>query len=208
MKIQHIVLLLALVVLVGCVQQDTTPGIAPEQPVQPQATNQHTGMPCHQMPDGSWMGDCDEGMIHDHAHVVHSELEFIVEMIPHHQEAIDSSIELLALNPENEAVVELAQNIIAEQEREIALMESWLDNWYEGQRYAPMYMPMMRNLQGMPSDQAVTIYLEDMIHHHEMAVVMAQSVLELSPREEVVTMANEIIAVQNQEIELMENLLE
>ncbi len=168
----------------------------------------HAGMPCHQMPDGSWMGDCDDQGHDGHVHQVRSELEFLVEMIPHHQEAIDSSQELLALGVEDEALVSLLQAIIQEQEQEIALMQSWLDQWYAQEQYAPTYQPMMRSLSGLTIDEAVTVFLQDMIHHHEMAVVMAQSVLELDHREEVAQLAQAIIALQREEIALMQSFLE
>ena len=50
------------------------------------------------------------------------EIDFLKMMIPHHQSAIDMSIVILETSKDKE-VIELAKAIIAEQKREIALMD-------------------------------------------------------------------------------------
>jgi uncharacterized protein (DUF305 family) len=54
---------------------------------------------------------------------------FIDAMIPHHQSAIEAAkaAETRAQRPE---IKELAANIIADQQREIAQMEGWRDAWF------------------------------------------------------------------------------
>ena len=168
-------------------------------------------MPCHQMPDGSWMGDCPDSVgegAHDmHAmHTVHSEEEFVREMIPHHQEAVDTS-RIIVESTTNNALRDLAQRIIVAQEEEIAMMESWIDEWYESD-YQVQYVPMMRDLLSVEGAELDRIFIEDMILHHEMAVMMAEQVLAFNPREEVVIFAQEVIAVQQAEIDEMRALLE
>lgn len=54
---------------------------------------------------------------------------FIENMIPHHQSAIDMA-EVALENTDNPRIEELARNIIAAQEREIAQMQQWLEEWY------------------------------------------------------------------------------
>ncbi len=57
------------------------------------------------------------------------DLAFIENMIPHHQSAIDMA-EVALENTENPRIRDLAQEIIAAQEQEIARMEQWREEWY------------------------------------------------------------------------------
>lgn len=50
-------------------------------------------------------------------------------------------------------------------------------------------------------------FVEDMIMHHEAAVMMAEQVLELHPRAEVKKLAEDIVAAQSKEIEMMKGWL-
>jgi len=136
------------------------------------------------------------------------ELDFILHMIPHHQEAVDSSQELLTLNTSPE-IEELLVNIISDQKAEIALMNSWLRDWYPGESGDGNYQPMMRSLEGLDVNQGEIFFLQDMIHHHEMAVSQAHNLLESGYplKEEVKTLAMNIIRSQEEEISWMRNQL-
>ncbi len=150
----------------------------------------------------------DEHNMHmgDHAMApVTSEEQFIVEMIPHHQEAVDTS-RVIVENTDNEELRDLAQRIIVAQEQEIAMMQAWLDQDFDG-GYDASYQDMMPDLeryQGVDQDNA---YLHGMIMHHIMAVEMAEQVLELNPSERVRTFAEAVIAVQTAEIDEMYGLM-
>ena len=176
-------------------------------------SNPMAHMPCHQMPDGSWMGDCEnlEDFQMDHSHMNHevsSELEFIVEMIPHHQEAVDSSRQLLELGTNNQELENLLHQIIIAQEEEISMMQNWLQEWYPNESHEAMYMEMMPDLSRVSEDQRDRAYIVGMIMHHQMAIVMAESVLEIDGiRDEVRELALEIIRVQEEEINLMNSFL-
>ena len=54
---------------------------------------------------------------------------FIEAMIPHHESAI-AAAKLAQAQAEQPEVIELAAEIIAAQEREIAQMQEWLEAWY------------------------------------------------------------------------------
>ena len=126
-------------------------------------------------------------------------------MIPHHQEAVDTS-RLVAQSTTDERVRDLANRIISAQEQEIAMMQGWLALWYPQSTYESMYQPMMGDLvHATNRDEA---YLRGMIAHHEAAITMAEQVLTLQPREEVATLARNIIATQQAEIAEIEVLLE
>jgi uncharacterized protein (DUF305 family) len=61
-----------------------------------------------------------QGMMH-HGDVK-SEEQFIIDMIPHHQEAVDTSNQILARST-NEDVKKLAQGIVDAQTKEISTMQ-------------------------------------------------------------------------------------
>ncbi len=141
-----------------------------------------------------------------HAHMVSSEEEFVVEMIPHHQEAVDTS-QLVLSSTQNPALAELAEEIIFVQEEEIAMLEQWLDEYYDG-GFEASYQPMMGDLAALEGEERDVAYIEGMIMHHMGAVMMAHSVLELDPSEHVYAFANEVIETQSTEILELERLLE
>jgi len=145
---------------------------------------------------------------HEHMHEVHSEFDFLVEMIPHHQEAVDSSKEIKFITGRSE-LQEFAQEIIAVQEKEIQELKEWIQLWYPDRHAHARYEPMMRDIAGLSVEEAERIFLEDMIAHHEMAVMMAQDLLEndLAEHSEVEDMARSIIEQQDKEIKIMQRWL-
>ena len=103
------------------------------------------------------MGSFPYGYDDDDAHrghmmemVVGSEKEFLTEMIPHHQEAVDTAKEVLARGATTPEIRVLVENIITAQEQEIAEMKEWYQGWYgEAYRDDGSYRPMMRELKGL-----------------------------------------------------------
>ncbi|MDI6795805.1 MAG: DUF305 domain-containing protein [Desulfatibacillaceae bacterium] len=144
-----------------------------------------------------------------HGHAVDSELEFLVEMIPHHQEAVDSASIILKASKRKE-LRSFAREIMKVQAREIAMMKQWLDQWYPESEKQSAYKPMMRQLKGLPKDRAEIVFIEDMIEHHLAAVEMAREVLDkgLARHDEVADLARQIVKTQTQEINLMQQWLE
>ena len=141
-------------------------------------------------------------------HDMDSEYEFLVEMIPHHQEAVDTSRSVASRTARPE-LREFTDTIARDQEREISMMRGWLAEWYPGQVAKAGYRPMMRPTEGLSPDRADRSWLEDMIMHHRMAIMMADSVLRggFSVRPETADLARAIVAAQNAEIEIMEGWL-
>ncbi len=137
-----------------------------------------------------------------------NEEQFIKDMILHHQEAVDSS--MVMLNSENPDVRGLAEDIVELQQKEIIMLESWLDEWYPmmEQEDTPMkYMKMMPELSETPSKERDVTYLKGMIKHHEGAIMMAEKVLKTNPRSEVKKLAEDIISVQSTEISSMKKMI-
>lgn len=66
-----------------------------------------------------------------------------------------------------------------------------------------MMSAMSASLAGKTGDAFDKAFLEEMIPHHQGAVIMAQMVLASSKRPELIKLANEIIAAQQKEIDMM-----
>jgi len=135
-----------------------------------------------------------------------SEAMFIAEMIPHHQEAVETS--LLMLTSENVEVRNLAELIIFAQETEISMMQGWLNDWYADSEYKSTYKNMMPELHSLEGDAKDIAYLKGMIHHHQGAIEMAKQVQAFDIRPEVQKLATDIISVQEIEIAQMTQLLQ
>ncbi len=145
---------------------------------------------------------------HDqHAMTVKDDKTFIEEMIPHHEEAVTSSQQVLQ-NAQTPEVKELAQNIITAQEKEITQMKMWYKEWFSTEyKNDGIYKPMMKSLAGKSTEEAEQSYLNDMIIHHQAAVSMAKAIQPITKRTELKTLSNDIVSTQNEEITLMQSLL-
>jgi uncharacterized protein (DUF305 family) len=152
------------------------------------------------------VGMMGEGM---HMHMmVTSERDFLENMIPHHQEAVDTAKEVLARGATTPDMKALAEGIITAQEKEIADMKMWYKNWY-GVDYVDtgVYEPMMRDLSTLEGATLDRIFLEDMIMHHMGAIMMAESVKPYIEHLEVTALTKAIVETQSNEIEHMRDIL-
>ena len=145
---------------------------------------------------------------------------FIEQMIPHHEGAIDMS--KLALQKAKHAEVKiLAEAIIGAQTKEIGDMKDWYKSWFnkdvENQdiyAYGMVSGGMMsRGGMHMGGKEDMTAlenatdfdkaFIEKMIPHHQLAIMMAQMLKSGTNRPEMLTLANNIIESQSKEIEQM-----
>ncbi len=188
-------------------QNRSVPNVAPNLPSDTIPTSMH------RMQDGSMMGNADTytgmGMMGGMGMMmVSSEKEFITEMIPHHQEAVDTAREVLARGGTTPEIKTLVQNIVTAQEKEIADMKSWYQAWY-GTSYQPSgtYKPMMRDLANLSGQELDRAFLEDMVMHHMGAIMMAHSVQSYIQHDEVRTLTSAIIRTQSDEIGQMRRML-
>lgn len=160
-----------------------------------------------------------------------ADVAFAQDMIPHHAQAIDMAE--IALDPAVAAgpeVTDLATRVRDAQDPEIELMRSWLDHWgmpmtdsdmdamsemdgmdHSGMDHSGMdgmmtadEMDELRNATGAEFDR---LWLELMIRHHEGAITMAEAVKANGVNADAVSLASEIIAAQQQEIDEMRALL-
>jgi len=181
----------------------------------------------HMMSDGSMparqsLGDGGMGQDIDQ--------HFIVQMIPHHEGAITMAKIALERSKRQE-VISLANGIIEAQQKEINDMRSWYQSWF-GSAPPEGGMGMMRpsdergsteasrpnvHMGGMTGEPATLKsvsaadfdreFLQQMIPHHEMAVMMAQMLAAGTDRPEMKQLASNIIASQSSEIEMMRGWL-
>ncbi len=135
------------------------------------------------------------------------DLRFLEAMTSHHQGAIDMA-KIALLKSTNTKVKEISQKIIDSQTLEIALMSQWKKDWYKDTSEVEITeYSLVRNL-GTYDEKFNLRYLNAMIVHHEGAVEMCKDVLTKSTRNSVLTICNDIIALQSQEISQMETLRE
>jgi uncharacterized protein (DUF305 family) len=146
---------------------------------------------------------------------------FIEMMIPHHQGAIDMA-NLALSKAKRPEIKRLAEAIKRDQNREIEQMKTWYKQWYGTEVPASSTMGMGRSRpsgmgmrgMGMMHSMGMNLdalknatdfdkaFIEQMIPHHKMAVMMSAMVLD-SNRPEMRNLAKSIIQTQSAEIELM-----
>lgn len=142
---------------------------------------------------------------------------FIEQMIPHHEDAITMAETALekAQRPE---IKTLAENIIKTQKAENAQMKTWYKDWFGTdvpESTQVMGMHGMRTRGGMHmgtmgdetdiealrnTSNFDKEFIEQMIPHHQMAVMMAQMLKNTTSREEMRKLADDIIDAQTKEI--------
>jgi uncharacterized protein (DUF305 family) len=145
------------------------------------------------------------GMMHA---VVRDEHEFLVEMIAHHEEAIDAAGELS--RSDRAEMRELGRSIVEGQTAEVEQMRAWLQQWYPDRDDSADYEPMMRDLEGLSGDRLDQVFLEDMIMHHMMAVMMSRQLVvrDLAEHPAVEDLARSIATSQHAEMLTMRSWLQ
>jgi uncharacterized protein (DUF305 family) len=107
--------------------------------------------------------------------VTASEPDYLAEMVAHHQEAVAADRELARSDrPEMRA---FGESIVETQSAQIEQMTAWLADWYPELSANVAYRPMMRDLSGLAGDRLDEAFLQDMVGHHMVAVMMSQHLL-------------------------------
>ena len=148
---------------------------------------------------------------------------FIEQMIPHHEGAIDMA-KLAKERSRNSKVLSLADAIIKSQSQEIIQMQDWYKTWYgvnvpvDTNIGMGMGRGMMQGgMMGGKTSDITSLknannfdetFLEEMIPHHQMAVMMAQMLLSGTNRSEMKQLGQNIITAQKQEIDQMRSWLQ
>ena len=141
---------------------------------------------------------------------------FIDAMVPHHQSAIAMAQEAKDAGLSEPDLVEIADNIIANQQNEIDQMLEWRDQWFGSSEPGPeaaalLMLGMSATEAGMEhhgmdlstAEDVDQAFAEMMVAHHEGAIRMAQLAQERGDHDEVRNLADDIIAAQQSEIDVM-----
>ena len=142
---------------------------------------------------------------------------FAMEMIAHHQQAIEMADLLLDKEGVDERVTDLASDIKDAQGPEIELMNGWLEDWgivpegsgmegmdHSGGMMSDEDMAALENATGAESSR---LFLEQMIEHHQGALDMAQQELDNGENPDALALAQKIIDDQTAEIATMQGIL-
>jgi uncharacterized protein (DUF305 family) len=145
----------------------------------------------------------------------YSDQQFIVMMIPHHDGAI-SMADLALTRARRPEIKALARSIKASQTQENAQMRTWYRNWFGGDvpswtTGGAMGMGGMGMGMGMGTSLAALknaadfdrAFIEQMIPHHRMGVMMASMAQTNSQHPQLRAMQQSMVKAQSQEIEQM-----
>lgn len=189
------------------------------------STDTTSGPSGHQMPGGSMTamstGSGPGSTSGGTAVAAHNQADitFASSMVPHHKQAIEMADKALA-QASSADVKNLATQIKAAQDPEIARMTSWLTAW--GATPMPsgdhdmggMSMDGMMSAQEMSALQGASgtvfdrMWLQLMIKHHEGALAMAKTQLSQGQSRDATTLAQAVIDGQSKEIATMTALLQ
>jgi uncharacterized protein (DUF305 family) len=141
-----------------------------------------------------------------------ADVTFAQNMVPHHeQHCVQMSDIILGKQGIDPRVVQVANQIKAEQGPEIQQMRSWLSQW--GQSPMSMAPGMMsdedmtalKNAQGVDASKQ---FLTGMIQEHQAAIAMAQDEIKSGQYPPAVALAHSIVTNHQQEITTMQGILD
>ncbi|AGF73827.1 DUF305 domain-containing protein [Corynebacterium halotolerans] len=165
-----------------------------------------------------------------------ADVMFTRMMIPHHQQAVEMSQILLAKDNIPSEVVDFAQRVFDTQTAEVDQMNAMLETWEQqpgsdnmggmsgmgsdsghmgsdnmgnmGNMGGMMDQEGMTALENAEGTEAVRLYLEDMIPHHEGAIDMARTEVNNGRNSQTIALAEQMITTQEAEITEMEQMLQ
>ncbi|WP_341926500.1 DUF305 domain-containing protein [Nocardioides psychrotolerans] len=161
-----------------------------------------------------------------------ADVSFASDMIQHHAQAL-TMVDLTVDRDLDPDFQQLAEGIRDAQGPEIETMSNWLEQWgeevpatvrdhsnAEGHDMGDMADDTGMDMPGMMSDEDLEeladasdadfedLWLEMMIEHHEGAVSMAETEQEDGTYEPAVSLAEQIVATQTEEIATMQEMLD
>lgn len=147
-----------------------------------------------------------------------SSIDYLNGMIPHHESAISMAESYLSYKGDSEKLRKMAENMIAVQQKEIDHMKE-LTAKYESEghlnadkenAYLEEYDIMLDHNHQMDKSGVLSLehaFAEGMIYHHQMAIDMSRAILDYTDYDEIRSLAQNIIDVQEQEIEELREFL-
>jgi uncharacterized protein (DUF305 family) len=142
---------------------------------------------------------------------------FIDAMVPHHEAAIEMAREAKDAGLSEPELIKIADDIIATQQAEIDQMLQWRRQWFGSEEREPEtaalevlgLSPAEAGMEHSATDLAAAENVNQafagmMIGHHTGAIRMAELAKEKAGHDELKTLAGDIIASQQREIEIIE----
>jgi len=137
------------------------------------------------------------------------EQQFLDTMAMHHQMAMHMA-SLVDSRTDSQHLKDMAKKMMAEQEKEIAQLKGWKEQWYAGKPEAiNMKMPgMPESMKGMSSEKLTSAkgeqfdrqFVDMMTQHHKGAIKMAQTAAPKLQHAEVKEFANKLVETQKKEV--------
>lgn len=139
-----------------------------------------------------------------------SDVEFIDSLVPHHQEALEMANMVLERGADP-AVLQMARDMRAAQEREIAEMMSIRGQLSPGYELRVMTDPHGQEdhaeLAAASGAQADAVFLENMIPHHAAAVSLSHRAMRNLTVPALMEMADMTVVMQTREMNEMLDML-
>ena len=141
---------------------------------------------------------------------------FIDAMVPHHRSAIEMAREARSAGLSQPDLIDVARNIIATQQSEIAQMLDWRREWYgpgkpEREQDAVAALGLDAEQAGMTehgdfddTEDVDAAFASMMVDHHKGAIEMAELAQQRAGHQEIRDLAGAIIAAQRVEIKKLE----
>jgi uncharacterized protein (DUF305 family) len=101
---------------------------------------------------------------------------FIEYVIPHHQEAITSSQQVLKITKDPE-LISFLNNVIQTQSREVNMLKSYYKSWFGKEYVENGNYDNMMNLSGKAGLETEKAYIQGMLSHHSGIIDVAKKVL-------------------------------
>lgn len=135
---------------------------------------------------------------------------FIEQMIPHHEDAI-AMADIALQKTQRPEIKSLANDIKRTQSAEIEQMRNWYKDWFGTDVPKNTAVVGMHGMMGGQDNfEELTnasdfdkAFIEEMVRHHEMAVMMATMLKNSTTRSEMKDLAQNIIDAQTKEINNM-----
>jgi len=143
-----------------------------------------------------------------------ADITFAMQMVAHHEQAIEMAQMVLDKDGVDPRVTQLAQNIKDAQGPEIDTMNGWLESWGASGSMDGMDMggtmsdADMAALKAASGSEANKLFLEQMTVHHEGAIDMAKTELQTGQNADALALAQKIVDDQTAEIARMKDLLD
>lgn len=141
-----------------------------------------------------------------------TDVRFTTMMLPHHMQAVRMSKVEIDKGGDPQ-VVALAKQILSAQEKEIATMRGFLQEFGVGEKPVPSDKQQRWDRDFQDLQQAATpqqtdvVFLTNMMPHHASAVPMAQTEIDLGSYAPAMQLAQQIKTAQLEEIMTMKTML-